>query len=140
MSFSIVRVAFVFALFGIGAAHRAAQGAVFSEFNIRIASNPAAVGGVFTDDGTFFGSFVIDQTAYAASDFAHTIVSWDIATTPGTLGRAAQYKSSEDADYATFDVVQTIFQPEIGENFYIEKLFSSASARPSFWNCTSSSR
>src|SRR5215831_18907065 len=102
-SFSIVRVAFVFALFGIGAAHRAAQGAVLSEFNIRSASDPAAAGGAFTDGGTFFGSFVIDQSAYAAGDFAQAIVSWDITTTAGTLGQGAHYKSGEGADYATLD-------------------------------------
>src|SRR5215831_5434749 len=122
-SFSIVRVAFVFALFGMGAAHRTAQGAVLSEFDFRSAADPAAAGGVFTDGGTFFGSFVIDQTAYAAGDFAQAIVSWDITTTAGTLGRGGHYKSGEGADFATFEVVQTIFQPDIGANFFVERLF-----------------
>jgi hypothetical protein len=126
---TIVRVAFVFALFGIGIAQRTAQAAALSEFNIRSASDPSAAGGIFSRGGSFFGSFVIDQSAYAAGDFTDTIVSWDITTTPGTLGHGGHYQSGGAADVATFEVVQTIFQPDIGQTFYVEKLFF-ATANP----------
>jgi hypothetical protein len=123
VSFPIVRVAFVFALFGVAAAHRTAQAAVLSEFNIRNASDPSVAGGVYSDGGLFFGSFVIDQSAYAAGDIANALVSWDITTTRGTLTPGAHYKSGEYGNLATFEVTQTIFQPDIGETFYVEKLF-----------------
>lgn len=59
---------------------------------------------IFSDGGSFFGSFVIDQSAYAAGDFTNTIVSWDITTYhhytrnagPGralTIGRGGRFRN-----------------------------------------------
>ena len=84
LSFPIARVVFVFALFGVAAAHRTAQAAVLSEFDIRNVSDPSTAGGVYNDGSSFFGSFVIDQSAYAVGDMADAVISWDITTTPGT--------------------------------------------------------